>query len=224
MSAAAPLQLDVIPDVVCPWCFVGKRRLERAIAAVPVRARLRWRPFQLDPTIPPEGKSRRAYLEGKFGTQERIDALLDALTEAGDAEGIPFAFDRIDVSPNTLDAHRLIRWAGEAEKQDAIVEALFTAYFLDGRDIGDHDVLADIAADAGMDGAQVLVRLSSDDDRAAVEAEIKQAYEIGVTGVPTLVVLGRYAIVGAQPSTEIAQALETIAARERLATGAAVNA
>lgn len=224
MSAAAPLQLDVISDVVCPWCFVGKRRLERAIAAMPVRARLRWRPFQLDPTIPPEGKSRRAYLEGKFGTQERIDALLDALTEAGDAEGIPFAFDRIDVSPNTLDAHRLIRWAGEAEEQDAIVEALFTAYFLDGRDIGDHDVLADIAADAGMDGAQVLVRLSSDDDRAAVEAEIKQAYEIGVTGVPTLVVLGRYAIVGAQPSTEIAQALETIAAREGLATGAAVNA
>ena len=224
MSVAEPLRVDVISDVVCPWCYVGKRRLEQAMAASAIPVSLRWRPFQLDPTIPPQGKSRRDYLEGKFGTQERIDALLDALSEAGDAEGIPFAFERIDVSPNTLDAHRLIRWAGEADKQDAVVEALFSAYFLAGRDIGDHAALADIAAAAGMDGAQVLERLASDDDRSAVESEIAHAQQIGVTGVPTLVILGRYAVVGAQPAAELAQAFETIAQREGLTTGAAVNA
>ena len=119
MSAAAnsdPLTIDVISDVVCPWCFIGKRRLEKAIAASEVPLAIRWRPYQLDATIPPEGKDRRAYLEAKFGSAERIKQLHENVAAAGAAEGIPFAFDKIKVSPNTLDAHRLIRWA---EEQDA---------------------------------------------------------------------------------------------------------
>lgn len=220
MSEAQPLQIDVISDVVCPWCFVGKRRLEQAIADSAVPVRLTWRPFQLDPTIPPEGKSRREYLENKFGTAERIKALHDNLAAMGAAEGIDFAFDRIEVSPNTLAAHRLIRWAGEEGRQDEIVEALFTAYFLEGRDIGDRAVLAEIAATAGMDHERVAERLASDEDRAEVQGAILQAQQIGVTGVPTFILNGRYALVGAQPAAEIAQAFEAVAEREGLAKSA----
>jgi len=214
---ATPLRIDVVSDVVCPWCFIGKRRLEKAIAQSDVPLEINWRPFQLDPTIPAEGKSRRAYLEGKFGTQERIKALHDNLSAAGASEDIPFAFDRIEVSPNTLDAHRLVRWAGEAGKQDEIVEALFSAYFLEGRNIGDHAVLADIAAEHGMDRDEIAARLASEEDRDVVQAEIVQAQQIGVTGVPTFIMLGRYALVGAQPPEELVQAFEAVAEKEKLA-------
>jgi predicted DsbA family dithiol-disulfide isomerase len=213
MSAPEPLQVDVISDVVCPWCFVGKRRLEKAVAASGIPLQIRWRPFQLDPTIPPEGKSRRAYLEDKFGTEERIRQLHDNLAAVGAPEGIDFAFERIEVSPNTLDAHRLIRWASTPEQQERIVEALFRAYFLEGRNIGDHAVLADIAAEAGMDDDELAARLAGDEDREAVRAEIAQAQQMGVTGVPTFILIGRYALVGAQPAEELARAFEAVAER-----------
>lgn len=214
-TAAAPLTVDVISDVVCPWCFVGKRRLEKAVAAAAIPLTLRWRPFQLDPTIPPQGKDRRLYLEQKFGSEERIRQLHETISTAGAGEGISFAFDRIKVSPNTLDAHRLVRWAAAAGRQDAIVEALFRAYFLAGRDIGEPAVLADIAGDAGMDRDAVAARLASEEDRETVQAEIGEAQRIGVTGVPTFILGGRYALVGAQPAEEIAAALRELAARSR---------
>jgi predicted DsbA family dithiol-disulfide isomerase len=217
MSAPAPLQIDVISDVVCPWCFVGKRRLEKAVATSDIPLQIRWRPFQLDPTIPPGGKSRRAYLEAKFGTEERIRQLYDNLSAAGAPEGIDFHFDRIEVSPNTLDAHRLIRWAGTSDLQDRIVEALFRAYFLEGRDIGDYAVLTEIAVEAGMDREEIAARLASDEDREAVQAEIAAAQQMGVTGVPTFILIGRYALVGAQPAEELAQAFKAVAERRDMA-------
>ncbi len=207
-----PLVIDVVSDAVCPWCFIGKRRLEKAIALSDVPVAVRWHPFQLDPTIPPEGKSRRAYLEAKFGTAERIAELHANIEAAGASEGIDFAFDKIKVSPNTLDAHRLIRWAAEHGRQEAVVEALFRAYFLEGRDIGDREVLAELAANAGMDRARVAERLASDEDRREVSAEIASAQQIGVTGVPTFIIASRYGVVGAQAPATLAQAFAEAAA------------
>ncbi len=214
VTAAKPLTIDVVSDVVCPWCYVGKRRLEKAIELAGVPVAVRWHPFQLDPTIPPEGKSRRAYLEAKFGTAERIAELHRNISAAGASEGIDFAFDKIKVSPNTLNAHRLIRWAAEDGRQQAVVDALFHAYFLEGRDVGDREVLAEIAASAGMDRAKVAARLASDEDRDEVSAEIASAQEMGVTGVPTFILAGRYGVVGAQAPATLAEAFTQIAKAE----------
>jgi predicted DsbA family dithiol-disulfide isomerase len=208
-----PLAIDVVSDVVCPWCFIGKRRLEQAMVTAGIPATIRWRPYQLDPTIPPGGKSRREYLLAKFGSEDRIRQMQRRIETAGVEEGIEFAFDRIGVSPNTLDAHRLIRWAGEADLGDAVVEALFRAYFLDGRDIGDHQVLANIAASAGLGSEGAAARLASDQDAAAVRAEVEAAQRMGVTGVPTFILAGRYAVVGAQPAQDLADAVTSIATR-----------
>ena len=208
-----PLSIDVISDVVCPWCYVGKRRLEQAVAAAEIPLVIRWRPYQLDPTIPPEGTPRRQYLEQKFGSAERIEQIHQTIRAAGAAEGIRFAFERIEVSPNTLDAHRLVRWADATGAQDRIVEALFRAYFIEGRDIGDRAVLAAIAASAGMERDAVSGRLASEEDRNAVLAEIDSARRLGVTGVPTFILAGRYGLVGAQPAEEIARAVKEIAAQ-----------
>jgi predicted DsbA family dithiol-disulfide isomerase len=210
------LSVDVISDVICPWCFIGKRRLEKAIADAGMPVDIRWRPYQLDPTIPPEGKDRRAYMEAKFGSGDRIRQIHERVVATGAEDGIDFAFDRIKVSPNTLDAHRLVRWVGDAGAQDAVVEALFNAYFTEGRDVGDHAVLGDIAASSGLDRGELMKRLASDEDRDAVRAEIDQARRIGVTGVPTFILANRYALVGAQPAKEIVLALQTTAARQRL--------
>jgi predicted DsbA family dithiol-disulfide isomerase len=216
-----PIAIDVISDVVCPWCFIGKRRLEKAVAAANLPLRIRWRPFQLDATIPPEGKDRQAYLAAKFGSPERIRQLQANVASAGATEGIAFAFDRIEVSPNTLDAHRLIRWSAESGNQDAVVEALFRAYFLDGRNIGDCAVLADIAAENGMGRDRVAARLASAEDRETVEAEIAAAQRIGVTGVPTFILANRYGLVGAQPAEEISRAIAAISAEREGVPGAA---
>jgi predicted DsbA family dithiol-disulfide isomerase len=206
-----PLAIEVISDVVCPWCYVGKRRLDKAVAAAGIPLTVRWRPFQLDSTIPPEGKPRREYMLAKFGSAARIQQIHDALAETGRADGISFDFDRIEVSPNTLDAHRLVRWAEADGVQDAVVEALFRAYFLEGRDVGDRSVLAEIAGNCWMDPASVTARLASEEDCQAVRVEIEAAQRMGVTGVPTFILAGRYALVGAQPADEIAAALRRIA-------------
>ena len=213
-GTADMLSVDVISDVVCPWCYIGKRRFEKAVAKAGIPVKLEWRPYQLDPTIPPEGKPRRAYLEAKFGSPERIAQIHATIAAAGAEEGIAFAFERIEVSPNTLDAHRLIRWAGEAGCQDAVVEALFAAYFLDGRNIGDRAVLAEIAAAHGMDDEVTASRLAAGDDREEVRQEIETAQRIGVTGVPTFILASRYAVVGAQPPDAIAAALRTASGRQ----------
>jgi predicted DsbA family dithiol-disulfide isomerase len=203
------LAIDVVSDVVCPWCFVGKRRLARALASRPdLATEVRWRPFQLDPTIPAGGLDRKAYLEGKFGTDGRIEQIHQRLEEIGAAEGIAFDFGAIARSPNTLDAHRLIRWAGMAGRQDAVVEALFRAYFEEGRDIGDREVLTDIGTTAGLPRDALVEALAADEDRDAVEQEIRMAGELGVRGVPFFIMGGRYAVSGAEAPENLAAAMD----------------
>jgi predicted DsbA family dithiol-disulfide isomerase len=207
------ITIDVISDAVCPWCFVGKHNLDAAMTASHgVDIDVRWRPFQLDPTIPPGGMSRKDYLERKFGPGGG-NRMHTRIEEMGRQTGIAFAFDRIARSPNTLVAHRLIRWARAAGTQAAVVERLFNIYFVEGGDIGDRDLLADVAAANGLDRADIRARLETDVDRAAVEEEIATAQRIGVNGVPFFIVDGRIGLSGAQPpqviADAIAKALET---------------
>jgi predicted DsbA family dithiol-disulfide isomerase len=193
------LDIDVISDVVCPWCFLGKRKLDAAMKQVPnFNYEVRWRPFQLDPTIPPEGKSRHDYMSAKFGP-EKIAGIHARLEEAGREEGLPFAFNKISISPNTLDAHRLIRWAQGSGQQSALVERLFSLYFCEGADIGDRTVLLTAAEDAGLD-AELFARLYAEGvDIGPVREEISTAARMGVSGVPFFIFNGKYAVSGAQP-------------------------
>ena len=209
-QAIEPITVDVISDVMCPWCYVGKRRLENALADVAgIDVVVNWQPFQLDPTIPPEGKDRRTYFKEKFNDDDRVRDMHAQLTELGRAEGIAFDFKAIERSPNTLDAHRVVRWAGiEGEKmQDAVVERLFSMFFVEGADMTRHESLVAAAADAGMDAPVVEALLAGDADRAAVEEEIATAQKIGVTGVPCFIIDNRYAVLGAQESSVIADAI-----------------
>ncbi|RWG63452.1 DsbA family oxidoreductase, partial [Mesorhizobium sp.] len=158
MSAENSITIDVVSDVVCPWCFIGQKRLDRAIAAAgDIDVHVRWRPFQLDPTIPQGGMDRREYMLGKFGSEERIQQIHARIEPLGEAEGIHFAFGAIKVAPNTLDAHRVIRWAGPAgeDVQNRLVRRLFQLNFEEGANLGDHAVLTEAAREAGMDGSVV---------------------------------------------------------------------
>jgi predicted DsbA family dithiol-disulfide isomerase len=202
------MQIDVISDTVCPWCFIGKRRLTRAMAMRgDVGFDVRWRPFRLDPTIPKDGLDRQAYLKAKFGEGGLVEAHR-LLTEEGAKEGIVFAFDAIKRAPNTLDSHRLIRWAETAGVQDEVVERLFIAYFENGEDIGDIRVLSDIADLCGMDGVDIAKMLESDTDTALVEREETLAREMGVTGVPAIIFGGRIAVSGAREPEILAAAID----------------
>jgi len=215
MTAPAPITIDVVSDAVCPWCYLGQKRLDQALAAAPeIEASVRWRPYQLDPAIPAEGLDRKAYMEAKFGDTGRLEAAHERLIALGLEAGIAFAFDRIEVAPNTLDAHRLIRWAagsGDADVQGKVVRRLFKAYFEDGRDIGRPEILVGIAGDAGMDAALVETLLATDADRDAVRGEIETARRMGVTGVPCFLLDGRYAVVGAQDTAVLADAIRRVA-------------
>lgn len=206
------ISIDVISDVICPWCFLGKRRLDKAIALLAgVKIEVNWRPFFLDPTIPAEGMSRRTYLENKFGT-ERLKTIHDPLIAAGKADGVPYVFDKITRTPNTMDAHRLIRWSHASGKQHNVSERLFMAYFNGGLDIGDRTMLAKIAGEAGMDGSDVSTKLDSDADVAAVNAEVEHAYRMGVTGVPCFIFAQKQGLMGAQPAEVLAEAINRFAA------------
>lgn len=210
-----PITIDVVSDVVCPWCYVGKHRLEQALASMPERKfAVFWRPFQLDPTIPKEGMPRRAYLERKFGA-ERLADLHKPLIEIGKAEGIPFAFDKITRSPNTLDAHRLLRWAQESGRQNEMADRLFALYFVEGADIGNRDVLTKAAADVGLDAGLVAQLLGTGADLDPVIAEINAAQKMGISGVPTFIFAARFAISGAHPAETIRKAIEQSALTER---------
>jgi predicted DsbA family dithiol-disulfide isomerase len=199
--------IDVISDVVCPWCYVGKRRLEAAISQSGQTVEVHWRPFQLDPTIPAGGLDREAYLTGKFGSMKKVAAIHDQLTTIGAEVDIPFAFERITRSPNTLDAHRIIRWSASSNVQGAVVEALFRAYFVEGRDIGNRGVLAEIAAASGMDAAIVARLFAAGSDERDVREEIATAVRLGVSGVPFFILAGRYAVPGAQSPDVLAAAI-----------------
>ncbi len=193
------MQIDIVSDTVCPWCFIGKRRIERAMAMRPdVKFEVFWRPYRLDPNVPREGVDRRAYLKAKFGDSPRSSAMGDAIRSEGAGEGIPFAFDKIAKTPNTLDSHRLVRWAAGAGVQDAVVERLFKAYFIDGRDVGDPSVLSAIAEESGMDGALVTNLLAGDADLEPVEREAGMASEMGISGVPTFIFDSKLMISGAR--------------------------
>ena len=219
MTAATPkVSVDIVSDVVCPWCYVGKRKFEGALAQLPdVDVQVRWRPFQLDPTIPQGGIDRMEYLTKKFGA-ERAGSMHHRLEDIGREAGVDFAFDKIARSPNTLDAHRLIRWAFTSGKQEAIVERLFRLYFIEGRDIGDRDLLADVASENGMDRAAIRARLDMDSDAADVQAEIESAVRIGVNGVPFFIIDGKYGLSGAQPSEAIAEAVRKALAAQAAET------
>ncbi len=205
---AKTLSLDIVSDVVCPWCYVGKKRMDKALALFgPERVSAVWRPFQLDPTIPAQGVDRKTYLKNKFGEGERPKQMLQALEAAGRDEDIPFDFDAIARSPNTLKAHRLIRWSLSAGCQDAVVTKLFEAYFEQGKDIGDTAILTAIAREAGMDATLVEELLASESDCDAVADEIDAARKMGISGVPTFIVNNQFAVSGAQEPDALLQLL-----------------
>lgn len=202
-----PLSIDVVSDVVCPWCYLGEKRLEAALAEEPQPVALRWRPYQLDPTIPPGGLDRADYMERKFGKSGRLQSVHDNLTRLGAEFGVPFAFDKIKRSPNTLDAHRLIRWAASAGSQGTIVDRLFKAYFVEGRDIGDRAVLIDIARECGLAADLVEKLLADGADVDLVRQEIEQAQAMGVSGVPFFIFAGRLGVPGAQDPSVLRRAM-----------------
>jgi predicted DsbA family dithiol-disulfide isomerase len=203
----ASLNLDVVSDAVCPWCYIGKRNLDAALAQLTdLQVTVNWRPFQLDPTIPREGISRHEYMARKFGP-EKIGEIHTRLEGVGKAVGIDFAFDRIEKSPNTLNAHRLIRWSQSSGKQTQVVEALFNTYFTQGKDIGAQSVLTDIAAGAGLDAREIGAALQTDHDEKDVQEEIATAMRMGVSGVPFFIIAGRYGMSGAQPPDMLADVI-----------------
>lgn len=209
MSEFKPLVVDVISDVMCPWCYIGKKRLEKAIKSVPgIAVDVRWHPYQLDPTLPPEGKDRATYLNEKFGGAERAEAAYERVRQAGREEGIPFAFEKIEVSPNTMDAHRLILWSRSDDLQDVVVELLFKAYFVEGRNLAKAATLVEISAEAGMQSDLVEQLFETDSDLAKLKRQIDQASEMGVTGVPFFIIDGRFALAGAEDPATIAAALQ----------------
>ena len=217
MADKQTVTVDVVSDVVCPWCYIGQKRLERAITAVPeLDVQVRWRPYQLDPTIPREGKDRRQYMIDKFGSEERIAEIHERIEGLGKDEGIDFAFDRIKVAPNTLDAHRVIRWAGAAGNgiQNELVRRLFSLNFEQGRNIGDPAVLIDAARDYGMDEAVAMTKPPAEADRSEVQNEIATASRMGITGVPCFLLESKYAVMGAQDAATLADALRQVAAEK----------
>ena len=205
------ITLDIISDPICPWCYIGKTELDRALAAHPDHPfELRWRPFQLNPDMPPEGMDRQEYLEAKFGGPEAAADVYGRIADAAKESGLEIDFSRIPRTPSTLDAHRPIRWARLEEAQTPVVDALFRRYFEDGADISDPDVLVGIAEEAGMEGDMVRALLTSEADAAEVQEEFDAAREIGVSGVPTFLVGGKYVIQGCQKQQTWSDMIEDI--------------
>jgi predicted DsbA family dithiol-disulfide isomerase len=204
------LPIDMVSDVVCPWCFIGKRRLEKAIALKPeIPVEIRFRPYFLNPWIPREGISREEYLTTKFGSPERYRGIAQRVQGAAAAEGLTYAIDSIKRQPNTLDCHRLIRWAGADAAR--MKQRIMDLYFTEGGDLTDREVLIKAAADCGLDAAQVRERLASDEDVARVQQEADSAKEAGINGVPCFIFGSLLAVEGAQAPEAIAQAIERAA-------------
>lgn len=210
------MQLDVVSDTVCPWCYIGKKRLDEALVQHGGEGiSLRWRPFQLDASIPEGGVDRKAYMQKKFGADpDRVKAVTGSIREIGDQLGIKFNFDKIAISPNTLDSHRLIRWAGTAGCQDQMLDILFRRYFTDAEDIGSHAVLLDAAREAGMDTDIVADLLTRGADRELVQREESLAREMGIQGVPSFVINEQWVMVGAQEVPALVRMFEKLLAKE----------
>ncbi len=209
-QSPAGVRIDIVSDAICPWCYIGKRQLERALATLEregLRFSVHWNPFQLNPDMPKEGRDRTAYRAQKFGSAERARELDERVSGAAANVGLRFRQDLMLRTPNTLDAHRLIWLAGREGMQDAVMEAVFVAYFTQGRDIGDHAVLADCAAQGGMDRAAVADFLAGDAAAKEMLAADRAAREAGVIGVPSFFLDGYGLYSGAMPAETMAEAL-----------------
>lgn len=201
--------IDVVFDTVCPWCFIGKRRLEHALSLRPsISLEIRWRPFLLNPHMPEDGVEQSAYLIRKFGSENRVRRVYGALVEAGESVSIEFAFERIGRAPNSLNAHRLVRYADRFGLAAEVVEALFSAYFVQGRNTGDVDVLADLAASIGLDKADTRSFLDSNAESDWVDEENTRAHRLGINGVPAFIIDNQHAIAGAQESAILARLID----------------
>lgn len=208
------IHLDIFSDPVCPWCYIGKANLDRALEA---RAdhpfEIEWHPFQLNPDMLPEGVDRRSYLEAKFGGKDRAVQIYARVEEAARNSGLEIDFARIPRVPNTRNAHRLIHWAGQEGRQSVVVSALFRAYWREGRDIGDTKTLADIAAESGLDRDVIARLLATDADLDAITARDAHARERGINAVPTFVVANQYVLSGAQPPALWGQVIDELSAK-----------
>lgn len=210
------MRIDIYSDTVCPWCFIGKRHLEKALAESNFGgADIHWHAFQLNPDLPPEGRDRREYLDAKFGGSEAAAAIYARVSAAGRSAGIDFQFDKITRSPNTLNSHRLIRLAETRGKSQAMVETLFRGYFLEGRDIGDSVTLAELALAAGIVG-DMPVWLAGDGEHAAVLNDLQTGRKLGISGVPFFIIENRFALSGAQPPEVFMQALQAAQQESRI--------
>jgi predicted DsbA family dithiol-disulfide isomerase len=206
-------RLDIISDPVCPWCYIGASNLTRTLAARQSHPfAINWRPFQLNPDMPPEGMDRTEYLEAKFGGPEGAARIYGSIENAAREAGLDVDFAAITRAPNTLDCHRVMRWAGPEGVQTKLAGGLFHRYFKLGEDISDHGVLRAAAEDAGMDGAAIARLLAGDADRAEVQAEASEARDMGVTGVPAFILGGKYALNGAQPVETWNKVIDELAA------------
>jgi predicted DsbA family dithiol-disulfide isomerase len=224
MPQTHPVRVDIVSDVVCPWCFIGKRRLEKAIALNPeIPVELHWRPYFLNDWIPREGISREEYLTTKFGSVDRYKGIAQRVTAAAASEGLTYASDKINRQPNTLDPHRLIRWASAKGLAAQMKQKLMDLYFTAGADLSDRDVLAKAAGDIGLDAAEVRGWLDGDKDVADIEQEAQSAKEAGIEGVPCYILDGKFAISGAQAPEYLAQAIARAATEAQGASSSAAE-
>jgi predicted DsbA family dithiol-disulfide isomerase len=215
------IKLDILSDPICPWCYIGWQNLARAMESRPEHPfAIEWHPFQLNPEMPREGMNRRAYLEAKFGGTEGTLAAYAPVLEHAEAAGFTLHLDRIARTPNTLDAHRLIHWAGIEGRQTPMATALFRAYFVEGRDIGQATALADLAAGIGLDGAMIARLLQGEADRDALAARDRHARARGVQGVPCFILGERHVLSGAQAPETWQQIIDDIAALPPQTSGA----
>jgi predicted DsbA family dithiol-disulfide isomerase len=213
-NSVPPLPIDVFSDVVCPWCFIGKRRLERALTLTPeIPVAINWRPYFLNPWVPREGMSRADYLTAKFGSVNRYASMAQRVVEAAQTEGLTYAIDKIARQPNTLDCHRMIRWAGESGAAGRMEQRLMELYFTEGADLSDRAVLVRAAVDCGMDGDRISDLLAGNNDIEQVEVEANAAKNAGIDGVPCFIFGGVLAVSGAQAPDYLADAIRRAAAQ-----------
>jgi predicted DsbA family dithiol-disulfide isomerase len=213
MSTLKPLKIDVVSDVVCPWCYIGKHRIESALALVPdVPVELTFRPFFLNPWVPREGISREDYLTAKFGSVEAYKGIAGRVVAAAGEEGLIYRPDLVQRQPNTIDCHRLIHWAERSGKAPEMKQRLMELYFRDGGDLTDVNVLVQAAADVGLDADDTRRRLATDEDVALISAQAQEAADKGISGVPTYVFAQKYAVSGAQDPNLLARAIRQVSA------------
>ena len=205
------VKLDIISDPICPWCYIGKTNLDKALEGIPDHPFVvEWHPFQLNPDMPKDGVDRREYLEQKFGGKDGAVRAYAPVAEHAEKAGALINLEKIERTPNTIDAHRLIHWAGVEQRQSFVVDLLFKAYFVDGRDISSHEVLADIADTAEMDAAVISRLLASDSDIEDIRARDAHSRKMGVSSVPTFIVANQHAVPGAQPPEMWVRVIEDI--------------